>query len=95
MPNINKSKHPKKGNTNNKMEGPMSKKTKKTTKEGGPYKEHQVLKPLFVVRSISNKERGGPLERTPSLEEPSFITITHLKMNTVYTCCNDINTLYL
>jgi hypothetical protein len=42
------------------MEGLMSKKTKRTTKEGEPHKEHQVLKPLLVARSISNKERDLP-----------------------------------
>jgi hypothetical protein len=45
------------GKTRNKMEGLMSKKTKKTTKEGEPHKEHQVLKSLPIVRSISNKEK--------------------------------------
>jgi len=75
------------------MEGPTSKKTKKATKEGKPYNEHQVPKPLLVTRNISNKERGGPPRKTPSLEEPSFITITHFKIETIYTCCNTINTL--
>jgi hypothetical protein len=29
----------------------------------------------LVVRSISTKERGGPPERTPSLDKPSPIAI--------------------
>jgi hypothetical protein len=75
------------------MEGPTSKKTKKASKKGKPYKKHQVPKPFLVARSILNKERGGPPRRTLSLEEPSFITITHFKIETIYTCCNTINTL--
>jgi hypothetical protein len=40
------------------------------------------IKPLLVARSISNKERGGPLERMPNLKEPSHTTTTHLKIKT-------------
>jgi hypothetical protein len=64
LPIINKSKHPKKKgerNTKNKKEGPKSKKTIETIKEGEPQmEEHQVLEPspLLFARSISNKERG-------------------------------------
>jgi hypothetical protein len=35
------------------MEGPMSKKTKKTTKEGKPHSEHQLPEPL---NKFSNKK---------------------------------------
>jgi hypothetical protein len=41
---------------------------KRTTQEGEPQPEHQVPEPPPVVRSISNKERGGSLERMPSLD---------------------------
>jgi hypothetical protein len=44
--------------------------TTKKTEEGKPQGEHQVPKPPPMVRSISNKERGGSPERKPSLEEP-------------------------
>jgi len=47
------------------MEGPTSKNTNETTQEGEPQGEHQVPKLPLVVRSISNKERGGPSERRP------------------------------
>jgi hypothetical protein len=39
------------GDTRNKLEGPMSKKTKE-------QREHQVSKPPPIARSISNKKRG-------------------------------------
>jgi hypothetical protein len=55
----------------NKMEGPTSKKTKKSTQEGEPQREHQVPKPRLAKRSISNKEREGPPERTRSLRSIS------------------------
>jgi hypothetical protein len=41
------------------MEGPMSKKTKKTTLKGKPQGEHQVSKPPPIAKSILNKERGS------------------------------------
>ncbi len=58
MPIINKPKHLKKkrGNTRNKMGGPMSKKSKKPPKKANPQGKHQVPEPPRVVaRSISNK----------------------------------------
>jgi hypothetical protein len=54
-------------NARNKMEGPMFKKTKEPSKR--VKGEHQVFQPLLVARSISYKERGGPLERTPNLRK--------------------------
>jgi hypothetical protein len=84
LPIINKSKTFKKGrNTKNKMEGPIFK--NKTTKEGKSQREHQVLEPPHVVKSISNKVKRGPPERTPTLEELSPIAITHLQIMITYT----------
>jgi hypothetical protein len=60
------------------MGGPTSKKTKKTTQEGEPQREHQVPKPPLVAR-------GGPPERTPSLEKPLPIAISRLKIKIAYT----------
>jgi hypothetical protein len=57
--------------------------------------KHQVLKPPPITRSISNKERGGPSKRMPSLEEPSPITTACLKIDIVYTCCSTTDTLCL
>jgi hypothetical protein len=58
LPIINKSKHPKKrGNAREKIEVPMTKKTKRTAKEVEPQGEHQVFEPPPIARSISNKER--------------------------------------
>jgi hypothetical protein len=48
----------KRGNTRNKMEGPTSKKTKKTTKEGEPQGEHQVPKPPPVLREAYQIRKG-------------------------------------
>jgi hypothetical protein len=49
----------------NKMERPM-----RRQKKGESQGEHQDSKPLPMARNISNKEKGGPFERTPNLEEP-------------------------
>jgi len=81
------------GNTKNKMEGPMSKKIKKKRDES--QREHQVLEPPLVKRSISNKERGGPFEKTPNLQEPSPTTTTHFQIEITCACCDIIDTLCL
>jgi len=66
--NINQSSQKKRENTRNKMEGPMSKKTKESPRRKvEPQGEHQVPKPSLVARSILNKEKGGPPARTLSL----------------------------
>jgi hypothetical protein len=52
------------------MEGPTSKKTKEPPKRANEQREHQVPEPPPIMRSISNKKRGGLPERWPSLEEP-------------------------
>jgi hypothetical protein len=72
------------------MEGPMSKKTKKPPKKVEPQREHQVPEPPPIAKSISNKEREGPFERTPSLEEPSFTIVARLKIETA---CAHYNTI--
>lgn len=49
-------------------------------------KRNQILEPSPpIARSILNKERGGHSEWTPSLKEPSLITITSFKINNIYT----------
>jgi hypothetical protein len=80
------------------MEGLVSKKIKEppirqTTR--GTQGEHQVFEPPYITINISNKERGGPPKRMPSLEEPSPIAITCFKIGTTYTHCNTINILCL
>jgi hypothetical protein len=60
----------------------------KSPKRGEPLKrgkaqgEHQARKPPQVTRSISNKEREGPLERMPSLNKLSTTTTIRLKIKT-------------
>ncbi len=42
---------------------------KKSSKEGRPLRKYEQIKyltPSLVARSISDKEKGGTLERTPS-----------------------------
>jgi hypothetical protein len=59
-------------------------------------RRNQVLEPSPpIVRNILNKERGGTPKRMPSLEEPSPIIITRLKIKVVYAHYNAINTLYM
>ncbi len=94
MPIINKPKHPKKGEHKEQKGRSHIQEDKRTTQEGKPQKEHQLPEPPPITRSISNKERGGPLESMPSLEEPSPIA-TCFKTKIVYAHCNVINTLYL
>jgi hypothetical protein len=79
LPIINKPKHPKKGEHKEQKRRSQIQEDKRTTQEGKPQKEHQLPEPLPIARSISNKERGGPLERTPSLKEPSPIATTCFK----------------
>jgi hypothetical protein len=44
------------------MEGPTSRKTNEPPKRASHKGKHQVLEPLPVTRSISNKERRGTFE---------------------------------
>ncbi len=48
--------------------------SKRKFRECPPQSEHQVPRPLPVARSISNKERGEPPKRRPSLDEPIATT---------------------
>jgi hypothetical protein len=61
---INKSKQPKKREYKEHNERTHIQKDKKSTKKIKPQREHQVFEPLLVTRSISNKEREGPFQRT-------------------------------
>jgi len=49
--------------------------------------------PPPIAISILNKERGGTPKRMPSLDKPSPIIITHLKIKVAYARYNAINTL--
>jgi hypothetical protein len=56
-------------------------------------RRNQVLEPSPpIARNILNKERGGTPKIMPSLDEPSRIIITHLKIKVVYVPYNAINT---
>jgi hypothetical protein len=70
LPIINKSKHLEKGEYKEQNGRTDVQEDKRTAKRGQTTKKHQVLKLFFVVKSISNKERGRPLERTPTIKEP-------------------------
>jgi hypothetical protein len=50
---------------------------------------------LPVVRNISNKERGGPHEKRPNLDEPSPTTEAHFKIETTCPHCTTTDTLRL
>jgi hypothetical protein len=57
-------------------------------------RRNQVLEPSPpIARSILNKEMGGTPKRMFSLDEPSPIIITHLKIKVAYACYNAIDTL--
>jgi hypothetical protein len=90
-----KPKHPGKGEYKEQNGRTHVQEDKKTTKEGEPQGEHQVLEPLPVMRSISNKERGRPLEMMPSLEKPLPTTTTYFKIEIACARCSAIDTLYL
>jgi hypothetical protein len=79
LPIINKSKHPKKGEYKGKKGKDPRPRKQKNHQMKATTREHQVPEPLLVTRSISNNERGGPLERMLSLKEPSPITTTCFK----------------
>jgi hypothetical protein len=81
------------GNPRNKMEGHASKKTNEPPNLVDHKGNIKFSNPLLVARSISNKERGGPPKRTPSLDEP--IARTHFKIKTTCTHYNIIDTFCL
>jgi hypothetical protein len=58
MPTINKPKHPKRGNTRNKVEGPMCKKTKEPPKRAN-HKGNVKLLNLHLLRKIYQIRKGG------------------------------------
>jgi hypothetical protein len=92
LPNINKSKHPKtRGIQGIKRKDPCP---RRTTKRGQTTKDRRVPEPPPVATSISNNKRGGPLEMTPSLEEPSPTTIAWLKIEIAWACCDAIDTFF-
>jgi hypothetical protein len=95
FPNTNKTKHPKKGGEKGtRWKDPNLGKKKGTTNnyKRNINKSSTQTHPPFT-RSIIDKERGGTLERTFSLEEPSFTT-TCLKIEGSLSRCNTTNTLY-
>jgi hypothetical protein len=56
-------------------------------------KRNQVLEPSPpIVKNRLNKERGGTLERMLSLDKPSPIITTHLKIKVVYAPYNATDT---
>jgi hypothetical protein len=95
MPIINKAKHPKKGEYKEQNGRTHVQEDKRTTQEGKPQLEHQVLEPPPIARSISNKERGGSPKKMPSLKELSPIAIAHFKIKTTCACYNATDTLRL
>jgi len=93
LPTINKSKHPKRrGLQRTKRRDPCP---RRTTKTGQTTTEHRIPESPPVARSISNNKRVGPLERMPSLEEPSPTAIARLKIEIAWTHCNAIDTFFL
>jgi hypothetical protein len=56
LPNINKSKHPKRGNTNNKMERPTSKKTNKPPKKANHIRNIKFLNHLLSQKAYQIKK---------------------------------------
>ncbi len=63
LPIINKPEHTKKkGGIQGKNEKTLVQEDKRTMKEGGPHKEHQLPKPPPITRSLSNKKREDLLK---------------------------------
>jgi hypothetical protein len=77
------------------MEGATSRKTNEPPKRANHKGNIKFMNPLLSQKNISNKERGEPPERMPSLDEPSPIATTHFKIEIAYACCNAINTFCL
>jgi hypothetical protein len=79
------------------MEGSKSKQKEKITNEGGPQGEHEQIKysnPLSQGKH-KIKIREKHLKKTFSLEEPSPIVKTHIKVEATFIRCNAIDTCYL
>jgi len=93
LPIINKPKHPKKGRNKEQNGRTHVQEDNKTTKEGKPQRNVKFSNPL--VRSISNRERGGALKRMHSLKEPSPTAITRSKIKIACAHYNIIDPFYL
>jgi hypothetical protein len=95
LPIINKPKHPKeKGKYKEQNARTHVLEDKGTTSKGKLQRQHQVPKPLSLAKSISNKERGGPPQRRPSLNEPSPNATTCSKIEIICACCNAPHTVF-
>jgi hypothetical protein len=51
--------------------------------------------PTLIKRNMLEKDKGGTLEKTLNLKQPSLAITTHLKINATCTHCNTIDTFYL
>ncbi len=81
-----------------KMEGPKSWQTNNIPKRANHKgnEKNQVLEPSPpIAGSILNKEMGGTPKRMSSLDKPSPIIITQLKIKVVYARYNATDTLYM
>jgi hypothetical protein len=81
--NLYKKKAPKKGRGNKKQGARTKVQASKQPKIGRPQGEKGTLKyPNFheSAWSISIKERGGKVDKSTSLKEPSLAITVHLKM---------------
>jgi hypothetical protein len=76
----------------------MSKPENKNGQQGGQargVRKSHIVDPN-IIRSMLKNQRGGTLEKTPSLEEPSpVIMACHIKIVAACTCCYVTNTLCL
>jgi hypothetical protein len=67
LPIINKPKHPKKrGNTKNKMEGPMSKETKEPPKQVNHKGNIKFPNPLLLQEAYQIRKKLGGMEEIPA-----------------------------
>jgi hypothetical protein len=76
----------------------MSRPENKNGQQGGHVrgvgKSHAV--DLIIIRSMLQKERGGTLKKTLSLQEPSPVLMAcHIRIVAACTCCKVTNTLSL
>jgi hypothetical protein len=76
----------------------MSRPENKNGQQGGQVRgvrKNHLVDPI-IIRSMLEKERGGTLEKTPNLKEPSpVIMACHIKIVAACTCCDVTNTLCL
>jgi hypothetical protein len=69
------------------MKGATFKKTKEPPKRVNPKWNLKFPNPFLSSQVYPIRKGEGPLERRPSLEEPSPSTTTHLKIRITCTCC--------